>query len=113
MDDDLCLDQFEQQQLELERRRIILDQAVRRKTIDSWVSSRLSVFDRPLDEDVAYDDTEVPGPAPPLPPRNNPGSQRISWPIGRHYDSPPSSPAPPLPASPVPTAKSSPCPFLW
>ncbi|XP_037527165.1 uncharacterized protein LOC119404652 isoform X2 [Rhipicephalus sanguineus] len=102
MDDDLCLDQFEQQQLELERRRIILDQAVRRKTIDSWVSSRLSVFDRPLDEDVAYDDTEVPGPAPPLPPRNNPGCQRISWPMGRHYDSPPSSPAPPLPTSPVP-----------
>lgn len=101
MDDDLGLDQFEQQQLELERRRIILDQAVRRKTIDSWVSSRLSVFDRPPDEDVAYDDTEVPRPAPPLPPRNHPG--RISWPIGRHCDSPPSSPAPPLPASPLPT----------
>ncbi|XP_049515155.1 uncharacterized protein LOC119432873 isoform X2 [Dermacentor silvarum] len=102
MDEDFSLDEFEQQQLERERRRIILDQAVRRKTIDSWVSSRLSVFARPLDEDVAYDDTEVPAPAPPLPPRN-PGSQRISWPLGRHssYDSPPSSPAPPLPTSAV------------
>ncbi|XP_075527517.1 uncharacterized protein LOC142559769 isoform X2 [Dermacentor variabilis] len=104
MDEDFSLDEFEQQQLERERRRIILDQAVRRKTIDSWVSSRLSLFPRPLDEDVAYDDTEVPALAPPLPPRN-PGCQRISWPLGRHscYDSPPSSPAPPLPTSALPT----------
>lgn len=100
MEDDFCLDEFEQQQLELERRRIIVNQAVRRKTIDSWVSSRLSVFARPEDEeDVAYDDTEAP--APPLPPRN-PGSHRISWPLGRDSDSPPSSPPPPLPTSPVP-----------
>lgn len=58
----------EQLERELERRRIIVNQVVRRKTIDTWVCSKVRQ-ETVLDE--VYDDTLAPATkGPPLPPRN-------------------------------------------